>query len=90
MVNAIKLPKSRNKQERQEEIKTIISTLTQLQLTIHYEPIKKLFNILQLYSQEGGTHKINIPFPLIEKRIKGLLPDSVNEKCWVKLVHEKF
>mgnify|MGYP005711769945 FL=1 len=33
---------------------------------------------------------INIPFPEIDRRIKGLLAISVNEEVWVKLEREKF
>ena len=43
---------------------------------------------MQKYVNEGGKTPINIQFPMIERIIKGLLPDTVNEKCWIKLVHE--
>ena len=45
---------------------------------------------MQKYIIEGGTHKINIPFPMINKRIKGILPETERAKCWVILEHEKF
>lgn len=83
-----KNPILRTKEERREETRIIINKLTELQLTVSYEPIKELFKILQKYVNEGGKIHINIPFPMIERRIKGLLPDTVNEKCWVKLIHE--
>ena len=35
----------RNKIEKQEEVKKIITKLTELKLTIIYDPIKQLFNI---------------------------------------------
>lgn len=81
-----KIPIIRTKEERKEEIRIIINKLSELQLTIAYEPIKELFIILQKYEKEGGKIKINIPFPMINKEIKGLLPDTVNEKCWIKLI----
>jgi len=83
-----KMPVLLTKEERKAESRIIINKLTELELTVAYEPIKELFIILQKYVNEGGKIKINIPFPMIEKRIKGLLPDTVNEKCWIKLVHE--
>ena len=83
-----KFPTLRTKEERSEEAKNIIKSLTELQLTVEYEPIKELFEILQKYIQEGGRIKISIPFPMIERRIKGLLADTVNEKSWVKLMFE--
>ena len=80
-----KNPIIKTKEERKKEIRIIINKLTELELTIQYEPVKELFKILQTYINEGGKIKINIPFPMINKNIKGLLPDTINEKCWVKL-----
>ena len=83
-----KIPIIRTKQERKEEIRIIINKLSELELTISYEPIKELFVIMQKYVNEGGKIPINIPFPMINRVITGLLPDTVNEKCWVKLIME--
>jgi hypothetical protein len=86
----IKIPILRTEEERKQESRTIIDKLTELQLTIAYDPIKQLFIILQDYKKNGGRININIPFPMISKRIKGFLADTVNEECWVKLEHENF
>ena len=43
---------------------------------------------LRNYINNGIRKQINIGFPMINKRIKGLLPDTINEKCWMKLEHE--
>ena len=75
---------------RRNEVRIIIDKLTELQLTIAYEPIKKLFIILQNYINNGERKNVNNPFPMISKRIKGILSDTVNEKCWIKLEHEQF
>jgi len=75
---------------RSKEARIIIDKLTELQLTIDYDPIKKLFIILQNYIKNGEKTNVNIPFPMINKRIKGILSDTVNEKCWIKLEHEQF
>ena len=83
-----KNPVLRTKEERKAEARIIINKLTELELTVSYGPVKELFEILQKYINDGGKIQINIPFPMIERRIKGLLPDTVNEKCWVTLVHE--
>ena len=83
-----KNPILRSEEERKQEVHTIINKLTELELTVAYDPIKHLFIILQNYIKKGGTIDINIPFPMINKRIKGILPDTVNEECWVKLIHE--
>jgi len=82
-----KNPILKTKEERKEEILIIINKLSELELTIAYEPIKELFKIMQKYINDGGKIKINIEFSMINKIITGLLPDTVNEKCWVKLVN---
>ena len=79
-----------NKSERREVVKPIINKLTELELTVAYEPVKELFKILKLYIDEGNRYNINIPFPMINKRIKGLLSDVSSEKVWIKLEHEAF
>ena len=53
----------RTKKERQEQVKTILKQLSELELTIAYEPIKLLYAILKKYIDEGARLKINIPFP---------------------------
>ena len=84
-----KNPEIRTLEERKEEIKIIVKKLTELELTISYQPIKELFKIMQKYVNEGGKIKISIPFPMIDRRIKGILADGKNEKCWIKLESEK-
>ena len=80
----------KNIEERKVEINEIITTLTNLQLTIHYEEIKKLFILMQTFIKEGIKIKVSIPFPLIQKRIKGELLPGKREKTWIKLETEKF
>ena len=75
---------------RQKEARKILSKLSELQLTIAYDPIKNLFVILQNYIKNGERKNINIPFPMINKRIKGVLSSTINEECWVKLEHEEY
>ena len=84
------IPILRTEEERSIECRQIINKLTELQLTILYEPIKELFIILQNYKKYGKKIKVNIAFPMINKRIKGILSDTLNEDCWIKLEHENF
>jgi hypothetical protein len=86
----VKVPVLRSKEERQIEARKVINKLSELNLTVSYDPIKELFMILQNYVNNGGKIEINIPFPMINKRIKGLLPDTVNEQCFIALKHEEF
>lgn len=83
-------PILRNRAERQLEAYKIINKLTELKLTIQYEPVKELFIILKNYVNNGGVKEINIPFPMINKRIKGHLPDTKNDQCFLVLKHENF
>ena len=85
-----KNPILKDKVERKAEVMDIILSLNSLSLTNEYPPINKLYKIMYKYINEGGKIKINIPCEMINKRIKGILPDTVNEKCWVKLIDEKF
>jgi len=84
------LPIFMTEELRREEARIIIDKLNELQLTVAYDPIKKLFIILQDYIKNGERKNINIPFPMINKRIKGILSETQNEQCWVKLEQEKF
>ena len=57
-----KEPIYRTKEERQAEVKKIISTLSDLKLDPTYEPIKILYKHLNEYVNKGERIKINIPF----------------------------
>tara|TARA_Y100000389_G_scaffold188459_1_gene211062 strand:- start:310 stop:552 length:243 start_codon:yes stop_codon:yes gene_type:complete len=75
----------RTKQERQKEVRIIIDKLTELKLTVIYEPVRDLMSLLREYIQEGEDIKINIPFNEIKKTIVGRLFACVNTPCWLKL-----
>ena len=78
----------RTKAERQKEIKTILEQLSEFDLDSKYEPIKKLYGLFKTYIAEGNRMLVNIPFPEIKRRIKGLLAISINEEVWLKLEKE--
>lgn len=80
----------RTKEQRQEEVKNILKQLSEFDLGIKYEPIQKLYQIFKTYIAEGSKIKVNIPFPEINRRIKGLLAISIRENVWLKLEKEKF
>ena len=88
--NDKKNPILRTEDERRREARIIINKLTELQLTMAYDPIKQLFIILQNYIKRGERKNINIPFPMINKRIKGVLTETVNDPCCIMLEHEAF
>ena len=78
----------RTKEEKQKEVKTIVEQLSKLDLDSKYEPIKKLYGLFKTYIAEGNRIIVNIPFPEIKRRIKGLLAVSINEEVWLKLKKE--
>jgi len=80
----------RTKDERREEVRTILKQLSKFELTPRYEPVKELYKQFKRYIDTGDRIEINIPFPMINRRIKGLLAASVNENVWIKLQNEKF
>ena len=80
----------RTKEERQNEVKEILSQLNKFKLNMNYEPIKKLYAKFKEYIQEGNRIEVNIPFPEINRRIKGILAISVREEVWINLKNEKF
>ena len=80
----------RTKEQRQEEVKEILKQVSKFELTPRYEPVKELYNQFKHYIDTGDRIEINIPFPMINRRIKGLLAASVNEDVWIKLQNEKF
>ena len=80
----------RTEEERKHVSIEIINMLSDLGLSVSYEPIKKLYLILKKYNQEGNRIEVNIPFPEINRRIKGVLPISKKEESNVRLVYEKF
>ena len=80
----------RTKEERKNEVCEILNQLSKFELTPRYEPVKKLYEKFKEYINEGNRIEINIPFPMINRRIKGLLAISVREEVWINLQHEKF
>ena len=78
----------RTKEERQKEVKTILEQLSGFDLDSKYEPIKQLYGLFKIYIAEGKRIIVNIPFPEIKRRIKGLLAVSINEEVWLKLEKE--
>ena len=79
----------RNKDERTQEVKIIIKSLTNLNLTQIYKPVKELFILLKKYIENEKSIKINIPFVEINKTIIGFLPIEKNKECFLKLENNK-
>ena len=67
---------NRSKQERQLEVREILTQLKTFELNMTYEPIKKLMKLLNTYVNNGERIKVSIPFPEINRTIR----DKENEK----------
>lgn len=81
-------PLVRSQEERNLEVKKIIKKLSDLQLSNDYEPIRKLYDMMRIYINQGERVIINIPFPEIKKRIEGVLAVNVKEDVVLRLSNE--
>ena len=75
----------RTKEQRQNEIKTIIKKLTELHLNTSYDGIKTLFQNMKEYLISEHPIIIDIPCPDLNIFIKGVLEVDLSKKVWVKL-----
>ena len=80
----------KTKDERKEDIKNIIKELTKFELTPTYEPVKELYKKFREFIETGNHVKVNIPFPMINRRIKGELMPNKKADSTICLTHEKF
>ena len=78
-------PSYRTKEERRAETRSIIEKLTELRLTTEYEEVLTLMKAIQQYINHGERIEVNIPFPAIKKRFRGVLATNHREQVSVKL-----
>ncbi len=75
----------RTKEERIKEVKPIIQKLTELNVKASdHAEIKELMTKIQVYIHQGERLVINIPFPIADVDIVGVLATDVSERVWVK------
>lgn len=84
------LPKQKTEEERRACSREILKQLEGLDLSITHKPIRELLQLLKQYNEEGNRIVVNIPFPELNRRIKGVLATSAREETFVVLKHEKF
>lgn len=77
-------------EERRSDVRNIIKELSKFELTVRYEPIKKLYGHFKDFIDNGNHIKVNIPFPMINRRIKGELMPNKRADSTICLSHEKF
>ena len=85
-----KAPEYRSKEERQSEVKHVLEQLNEYKLNTKYEPVKKLYLNFKEYISEGERLIVNITFPEINRRIKGILAINKREDVVISLMNEKF
>ena len=85
-----KAPEYRSKEERQSEVKHVLEQLNEFQLNTKFEPVKKLYIKFKEYIGVGERLIVNIPFPEINRRIKGVLAINKREDVTIALLNEKF
>lgn len=86
----VKVIEYRTLENRKNEVKELIKELAKFELSMKYEPVQKLYKEFKKYIDTGERIIINIPFPMISRRIKGVLSNTVNEQVTITLKHEKF
>ena len=76
---------SRTKEQRQNEVRTIIKKLNELHLNTSYDAIKTLFENMKTYINDDIKIDIDIPFPDMNVNIKGVLETDIKKKVWVRI-----
>ena len=75
----------RTKEQRISEIKPIINKLSELKIKAsEHEEIRELLTKIQIYIQQGERIELNIPFPIADVDIKGVLATDIKERVWIK------
>ena len=75
----------RTKEQRIAEVKPIIKKLTDLKIKASdHEEIRELMTKIQVYIHQGERLELNIPFPMADVDIVGVLATDVAERVWVK------
>ena len=64
--------------------------MNEYQLNAKYQPVKKLYLNFKEYISKGERLIVNIPFPEINRRIKGVLAINKREDVTIALLNEKF
>ncbi len=76
-------PQYRSLEERRSEVRTILMKLTELNLTVQHDEIRKLMELMKTYVGEGVRTEISIPFPSTGRTISGVLAINKREECVV-------
>ena len=84
------IPAVKTEEERRKSSREILKQLEDLDLSISHAPIRELLKLLKQYNEEGNRVVVNIPFPELNRRIKGVLATGAREETYIVLKYEKF
>lgn len=80
----------KTEEQRRASSREILKQLESLDLSVTHPPIRELLKLMKRHNDTGDRIKVNIPFPEINRRIKGVLAPGVREDSYIVLKHEKF
>lgn len=85
-----KRPQMKTEEERRASSREILKQVESLDLSVTHPPIRELLKLLKRYNETGDRILVNIPFPELNRRIKGVLAPGGREDSYIVLKHEKF
>jgi hypothetical protein len=80
----------KTEEERRASSLEILKQVKALDLSVTHPPIKELLKLLKRHNETGERIAVNIPFPDLNRRIKGVLAPGAREDSYIVLKHEKF
>jgi len=79
----------RSKTQRINEIKPILNKLSELNIkACEHEEIRELLQKIQIYIQEGERVIVDIPFPIADVVISGILEIDIKKRVWIKFTKD--
>jgi hypothetical protein len=82
--------KMKTEEERRASSLEILKQVKALDLSVTHPPIRELLKLLKRHNETGERIAVNIPFPDLNRRIKGVLAPGAREDSYIVLKHEKF
>jgi hypothetical protein len=81
--------KLRNEKERYEQVKPILTKLSELRININDENVRTFYKKMNEYVKNGETTIIKVDLPVINAKIIGVLETNIKKETVVKLEYNK-
>ena len=81
--------KLRNEKERYEQVKPILTKLSELRININDENVRTFYKKMNEYVKNGETTIIKVDLPVINAKIIGVLETNIKKETLVKLEYNK-